>query len=1659
MLIDGISLIEGSNITNAVVASGDSFPSLPDIGELYYLTSGTAGLYVYNGSAWTAAGSGGTGGPFTITGDVTGTIDGGTDVLTLATVNSNTGSFGSSTAIPVLTTNGKGLVTAVSTSVVIAPAGTLTGPTLASNVVASSLTSVGTLSSLGVSGAASAGSFSGAGTGLTGTAASLSIGGNAATASAAPAAGITGTALASNVVSSSLTSVGTLGSLTVSGNVTSSDPTSSSQLTTKNYVDNAIAGLSWKTAVRVATTANITLSGTQTIDGVSVAVADRVLVKNQTTTSANGIYVVASGSWTRSTDFDGAPSVGEVNGAAVYIEQGSTLADTMWTETSTVSTIGLDPITFAQFSAGGSVAASSLTGTVLASNVVTSSLTSLGTLGSLTVSGTASAGSFSGAGTGLTGTATSLNIGGNAATATSATSATTASKATSLQATGLAVVSTSTTAAYAGLDGNALPILGLVNASAGADSKYSEMIANNDGSINFQFLNDANGSSSAWMTIARTGLTATNITLTGTAITLTGAASATSLSTGNLSFTGTLNVGGTTGAAGQVLTSNGAFTPTWQAASGSGSVTSVSVVTANGVSGSVATATTTPAITLTLGAITPTSVSTANVLSTAALTVQAGNAGGTTASSLNLNAGASNTGSATGGSVVLSPGGNVTSGSGVGNITIQGNPSVAYTGATGGQANGAIQFLTGAAQSTNNAVNTLVNRLTIQAGGAWTLAGDAGTSGYVMTSAGAGAPPTWSAAPSALAANLIGTSLAGNVVNSSLTSLGTIASLNATNLTLTGTLTTGGTTGTAGFVLTSNGSSAPTWQAAGSGSVTSVAVSGGTTGLTTSGGPITTSGTITLAGTLALANGGTGATTQAGAANAVLPTQTSNSGKYLTTDGTNASWATVSGSGTPGGATTQVQYNNAGAFGGSASFTFNSGTGAVTATTHIGAHSGDGSALTNLNATNLGSGTVPVARLASSGTASATTYLSGTGIWSTPSVASSSSLQGTGSAGVNTAVTGVYAGKDGNSLPIYALVNQSAGTDAKYSEITTQNTGRIDFSLLNDANNSGTAWMSVTRTGIAPNLITMVGTGINLSGLATTGLQLNGSAGSAGQTLTSQGSAAAPTWTNPSATNITGGVAGSMPWQSAANTTGFTAAGTAGALLQSNGTSVPTWSQAPTITGLLTTAGVQAYGTSAFGVPANAGVHIGADNGGFPTTQFYSSGAGSDAKLARIYANASGSFIHDFINDANSSAVNWMKVDRSGTTATLATFTATSFVFTGTLSSSTALQASVQGIGTMVTPSAFNSGATSGVSIGRSGSDSSSQVQMYDSGATTGLRGARILNWQNNFRLQFVADDGGSNPNDFMQATRTTAGAGASQLLFTAPITNVTASTSMLMTTPTATFSAALTANTSVTSPLFASTGTMNITAGGQMQLASGGTANPIGITTPGGTTVGAITITTGTATAGAGGAINLTAGGGSTVQGSVVVNALTLSSNNSVTSPVFTGTGAVSVQVIGGNALTLKTVDVTGAGGAVIITAANSTTSGAGGNVSATAGTATSGAGGNVTLTAGNGTSGGGSATLKAGNASSGTGANASLQAGTGSSANGDTLVGNGAVTAVAATTGFMWVQTINGQPTSAPSAKTGYAAMVVDNTGTTPKLWIYGGTPTPGWKQVTTA
>ena len=156
-------------------------------------------------------------------------------------------------------------------------------------------------------------------------------------------------------------------------------PTADTDAVTKAYADALKNGLDVKQSVRVATTANITLSGTQTIDGVVLVAGDRVLVKNQTTGSQNGIYVVAAGSWSRSTDAD---TDSEVNaGMFAFVEEGTANADTGWVmTTNSPTTLGTTALAFAQFSGAGSLS-------------VDATLSKVGNTIGL-VSGTATAGTY-----------------------------------------------------------------------------------------------------------------------------------------------------------------------------------------------------------------------------------------------------------------------------------------------------------------------------------------------------------------------------------------------------------------------------------------------------------------------------------------------------------------------------------------------------------------------------------------------------------------------------------------------------------------------------------------------------------------------------------------------------------------------------------------------------------------------------------------------------------------------------------------------------------------------------------------------------------------------------------------------------------------------------------------------------------------------------------------------------------------------------------------------------------------------------------------------------------------------------------------------------------------------------------------------------------------
>jgi hypothetical protein len=170
------------------------------------------------------------------------------------------------------------------------------------------------------------------------------------------------------------TSVQLTGAQTVAGVKTFSSspivptPSGSTDAANKAYVDSTVAGLSWKQAVRVATTADGTFASAydngSTVDGVTLATGDRILIKNQSDQTTNGIYIVAaSGAPTRATDAD---SAAEILQASVYVQEGSTLADTQWVNTTNAPiTLGATNIVFAQLSSGGASALDDLSDVVI----------------------------------------------------------------------------------------------------------------------------------------------------------------------------------------------------------------------------------------------------------------------------------------------------------------------------------------------------------------------------------------------------------------------------------------------------------------------------------------------------------------------------------------------------------------------------------------------------------------------------------------------------------------------------------------------------------------------------------------------------------------------------------------------------------------------------------------------------------------------------------------------------------------------------------------------------------------------------------------------------------------------------------------------------------------------------------------------------------------------------------------------------------------------------------------------------------------------------------------------------------------------------------------------------------------------------------------------
>jgi hypothetical protein len=145
--------------------------------------------------------------------------------------------------------------------------------------------------------------------------------------------------------------------VTFPGSVTlNADPTQALEAATKQYVDAVAEGLHVHASVKAATTSNIDLStdleAGDVIDGVTLVAGDRVLVKNQSTTSQNGIYVAStSGAAVRASDYNTAAEIDP--GDFFFVTGGTTYDNTGWVQVNTITTLGTDPIVFEQFSGAG----------------------------------------------------------------------------------------------------------------------------------------------------------------------------------------------------------------------------------------------------------------------------------------------------------------------------------------------------------------------------------------------------------------------------------------------------------------------------------------------------------------------------------------------------------------------------------------------------------------------------------------------------------------------------------------------------------------------------------------------------------------------------------------------------------------------------------------------------------------------------------------------------------------------------------------------------------------------------------------------------------------------------------------------------------------------------------------------------------------------------------------------------------------------------------------------------------------------------------------------------------------------------------------------------------------------------------------------------------
>lgn len=987
MLFDGINLAEGSSIINATVASGSSFPSNPNSGELFFKSDEQV-LYVYDSTQWTQVGSGaGGGGTFSVTGDVTGTLQNSAGVLTLETVNANNGSYSDSSQTVSLTIDEKGRITSfslipisiapsqISSAVPVSKGGT--GATTASaglnallpaqagnagkylstnglGVISWGVPTGGTVTQVGLDGGAT-GLFSSpnnittSGTFTLDGTLTVAHGGTGAT---TPSSAINNllpsqqnqggkfltsdgttpgwTALNATHVTTALgyTPIDSSGDTMTGELLLSGNPTQALGAATKQYVDDVASSLNIHRSCRAGTTAALTaiydngdsgvgatLTGVGAlpqIGGVTLNATERVLVKNQNSAIENGIYVVSvtGPNWqlTRASDYDGSTPSEIEAGDTTFVQEG-TLSGSQWVMyTAGTISVGSSNISWTQFGGPGSYSAGA--GIDLANNVISNTgIIDLTAGTNIAITGTNDNKTIS-----FTGVLP-ISSGGTGGSTGGAALASLAGGSTAnrvLVGTGTAITLGQIDLSTSVVTGGNLPV---THGGTGANNAEEALAA---------LLPDRTGNIGKFLAASSTGAEWIGLSVAG--------------SGGQLQFNNSGTFDGTA-----EISYNATDTLTLGTGSGTFNIIGAEGTTNISIAGS-----------LKRGG---------NYSVAAGDLLLAGGAGLVQYVYNELGQIINTIAAGPGGDVVLSAGTTMAAVQPGGS----GNPDVSFAGS--------LVFKT-------STTNSPTERLVIDPFGAWFINGTAGTSGQVLVSNGVNTTPTWQTPTNTGTV----TSISGSGGTTGMT-------LNGGPITTTGTLTLGGTLGIAnggtgqttasaalnallpdqssanGKVLFST-NGVPTWDILpGTGTVTSVDISGGATGLTTSGGPVESSGTITLGGTLAIshggtgrtsfnagyvtssgaalstvttipgtditgnisgnaanvtgtvaiANGGTAATTAAGARSNLF-TPSGNNGKYLKSNGTDVVWSALDTT-TAAGSDTNVQFNDGGVTAGSATVT------------------------------------------------------------------------------------------------------------------------------------------------------------------------------------------------------------------------------------------------------------------------------------------------------------------------------------------------------------------------------------------------------------------------------------------------------------------------------------------------------------------------------------------------------------------------------------------------------------------------------------------------------------------------------------------------------------------------------------------------------------------